>query len=176
MEKSRHFILSKLFAYFPVTPKSNANSRVISSEDITLDDYLSRERSLGSITLRPLLFSQDRDRRTVVHSEFGKGDIVISSYPSSLYHLEIRDSVDEFALADAINASMALMEIGSQQADDDIGLVQIHPENIPNSRTIIGLEELSSLFVNIETTNPLAFNSRVGYGWQIDFSLWEFAS
>lgn len=164
----QHFILSRMMAYFPVDYPAGSPP-VYESTKVDLIDYLSRERRYRNLVLRPLMVRKDSIGPAVAHFDFLPGLRVYVVYTQAMYQVEVESAVNAFALCDAIHGAMALLDIPSRGADDDVKLLPMQFQ-IPQSR-ILYEDQLA-----ITDFDSGVLHERVGHGAEADDLIWSIAT
>lgn len=164
-----HYLLFGLMASFPVEYPEN-ESPVLISGKIKLEDYLSKTREYGNLSLRPVLLTFDDDRRDVANPGF-YGDAVVAQYSRARYLISVNDnSTDVSTLSDAIHAALSVLSI---PPEEDYLLLPIDAEEIKNGRlSIEKLNELKNQYLGLPKSRIDEAISASGYDYWRDDHAW----
>jgi hypothetical protein len=177
MAVSKHYILASLMASFAVKVDSKADegSRVLTSSDVDLSEYLAAYREYADLVIRPLIVETDDDRPpSFTFSHEAKA--IFANYNDAYYHVEITSNdIDQYSLVDALNAAMALLEI---REDEDLFFIPVEPTDI-NDQRITKRTLLSRR--NAAVGLPAHFDdyidwSRRGFDYRLDDLIWMLAT
>lgn len=181
-ESNKKFLLTGLMAQFMVRCKSVVSDRggvLVSSEDVDIDDYKGAEREFSNFILRPLFLDLGEDFGDAPHVEPLGGAATVAAYRRARYEIEILDnSINSYALTDAIHAAFALFEI---QEHEVLSLIEVDDSKIPGSRVVS--EKVLGEWYESTTGRPLdtyernvTFLTSSLYGWNLDEVVWDIVS